>query len=614
MSNRVEVIEAASIAAEKGSSPADRKKRVAAYCRVSTGFEDQLNSYESQRSYYTDLIRKNPEWELAGIYADEAVTGTKVSARNEFQKMIASALAGEIDLILCKSISRFARNTVDTLTYVRKLKDHRVEVFFEEENIHTLSMDGELLLTVLSSVAQQEVENISAHVRTGLHHKMAAGKVVGFSGCLGYDYDKNTGKVVLNEQEAGIVRYIFQRYLDGVGAHVIARECNEHGWKTKRGNDFRDSTIQGIIHNEKYTGTLLSGKSHTIDPITKHRVKNNGASRKYLLRDNHPAIISQEEFDAVQKIIELRCGERERDGTGKRMRFSRQYPLSSKLQCGFCGHMLSRRSWHSGTKHQKVIWQCVEATKRGKVNCPSSKGIEEKAIQKAFNELISRIAVNDKEVLDELFRELKKELDISDYEKKIKELQKEIQAEEAERDFLIGLLKDKKITREQYDERFTLASDSIGPKKYELSVYVEIVEKRTQTLESVQAFRESLENEENTLRFDQNLFDAVIEKVIVGGVDEKGEDNPYRLEFIFKSGNFQEVLDAKKYITDNRRKTSGISSLIQPCKDFSNETSDTCRVRVVAMSRRTLKYCDLKRLFRILSLPGSMIYLSSKHW
>ena len=214
-----------------------RLKRVAAYARVSMGKDAMLHSLAAQVSYYSDLIQRNPEWEYSGVYADEGLTGTKEN-RPEFQRMLSDCRAGKIDMILVKSISRFARNTLDTLKYVRMLKDKGVAVFFEEENINTLTMDGELLLVILSSVAQQEVENISANVKKGLKMKMQRGELVGFQGCLGYDYNPEDKTLTVNEEEAAVVRYIFQRYTEGAGGSVIAKELENLGYKTKRGPIF----------------------------------------------------------------------------------------------------------------------------------------------------------------------------------------------------------------------------------------------------------------------------------------------------------------------------------------------------------------------------------------
>ena len=275
--------------------------RVAAYCRVSTDTEDQMNSYNSQLQYYTDLISKNPKWEMVDIYADAAITGTKADKRDGFQSMIADCLHGKVDQIITKSISRFARNTVDTLKYVRLLKEHNVAVIFEDEGINTMTMDGELLLTVLSSVAQQEVENISANVKKGLKMKMQRGEMVGFNGCLGYDYDPETKTISVNENERHIVEYIFDRYVQGAGCLMIAKELRRAGEKKKDGTtDWKDSQIRGIIRNVKYMGDLVMGKTFTVDPITKRRLKNLGEEDMYYIENNHEPIISRELFDRYQ--------------------------------------------------------------------------------------------------------------------------------------------------------------------------------------------------------------------------------------------------------------------------------------------------------------------------
>lgn len=227
------------------------QKRVAAYCRVSTDSEDQKNSYESQVKHYKEYISQRSDWQLVDIYADEGITGTQVGKRQDFQRLITDCLNGEIDYIVTKAIARFARNTLDTLKYVRMLKDKQIGVYFEEENIDTLTMDGELLLTILSSVAQQEVENISAHVKKGLKMKMQRGELVGGPRCLGYDFDWETRQITVNQEEAKIVRYIFDRYLEGIGRRVIARELEEMGVTSPRGNkSWAETTILGVIKNE----------------------------------------------------------------------------------------------------------------------------------------------------------------------------------------------------------------------------------------------------------------------------------------------------------------------------------------------------------------------------
>lgn len=294
----VEVIKAKGISTSRNKGKTIERLRVAAYCRVSTDSEDQLNSYKSQVAYYTELINKNKEWAMAGIFADEAITGTQVTKREDFQRMINECMNDEIDMVITKSISRFARNTLDTLKYVRMLKEKNIAVYFEDEKINTLTMDGELLLVVLSSVAQQEVENISANVKKGLKMKMKRGELVGFQGCLGYDYHPEDKTITVNQEEAKIVQYIFNRYIEGAGGSVIGKELENLGYKTRYGSSsWAQSTVIGIIKNEKYKGDLLMGKTFTVDPISKRRLDNFGEEDKFYIRDHHEAIINEETFE-----------------------------------------------------------------------------------------------------------------------------------------------------------------------------------------------------------------------------------------------------------------------------------------------------------------------------
>ena len=380
MSAEVSVIKAQTSVADRRRRKSIERKRVAAYCRVSTDSEDQLNSYRSQVKYYTDLIQEKNDWMMAGVYADEAITGTQVTKREGFQKMIRDCMNGQIDMVITKSISRFARNTLDTLKYVRMLKERDIAVFFEDENINTLSMDGELLL-VLSSVAQQEVENISSNVKKGLAMKMSRGEVVGFVAALGYDYDPETKKISVNEEEAKTVRYIYKRYIEGAGGKTIARELEGKGVLTKAGNKtWHDTTVLGIIKNEKYKGDLLQGKTFTVDPISKRRLENKGEADQYLMKNHHEAIVTEETWNQAQEMLTKRTAYHsnlQMDPNAYRTIFTRTYTFSCMMHCGFCGTSLTRRSWHTSSKYQKTVWMCMKATKYGKKYCPHCKAIEE---------------------------------------------------------------------------------------------------------------------------------------------------------------------------------------------------------------------------------------------
>ena len=419
----VEIIKAKGAGEDTSTGRKIDRLRVAAYCRVSTDDEDQIKSYNSMVRYYTDLIKSNKQWVFAGVFADKAITGTKTDKREEFQLLIQECLSGNIDLVIAKSIPRFARNTLDTLKYVRMLRERNIAVYFEVEKINTLK-DGEFLLTILSSVAQQEVENTSAYVKKGLKMKMKRGELVGFQGCLGYDYDVVTKSLSINEEGAETVRYIFDRYVAGAGSTMIARELNEQGISTIKGNPWTSSSVMGIINNEKYKGDILLGKTFTVDSISKRTLENLGEEDRFYIKNHHEPIVSEETFARAQEIRERRNGGRKKGvAPGKREKFSRQYAFSCMLECGFCGANLSRRRWHSSSKYTKTIWQCVESTKHGKRFCPDSKGIPEQVIEDAFIESYRMLCTDHKDVLEEFIRRVEKTLSEDSIEDKIENVE-----------------------------------------------------------------------------------------------------------------------------------------------------------------------------------------------
>ena len=264
------------------------RKRVAAYVRVSTNAEEQLQSFKSQKEYYQDKISANKEWALVGIYADEGITGTKTTKRDEFLRMIDDCMNGLVDIVITKSVSRFSRNLVDVLSYTRMLKAKGVTVIFEKENIDTSTMESEMQLSLLSALAQNEVESLSQNVSLGVQMKMSRGELMGFNGCLGYDYHSEDKSISVNEQEADTVRMIFDLYVQGYGAYTIAKELTRLGKVNKKGEvKWTDSGIRGILKNEKYKGDLLMGKTYTVDPISKRRLDNRGESNKYYTRNHH---------------------------------------------------------------------------------------------------------------------------------------------------------------------------------------------------------------------------------------------------------------------------------------------------------------------------------------
>lgn len=389
-----------------------RKKRVAAYARVSTDSDEQLSSYEAQVDFYTRHIKSNPEWELIDVYTDEGISGTNTKKREGFNRMIADALSGKIDLILTKSISRFARNTVDTLTTVRHLKEKGIEVYFEKENIYTLDAKGEVMITIMSSLAQEESRSISENVTWGKRKSMEDGKFsLVYKYFLGYEKGEN-GLPQIVESEAEIVRKIYSLFLEGQTIRSIADYLTAQGIPTpKRKSKWCVSTIMSILQNEKYKGDALLQKTYTADFLTKSIKKNHGEVPQYYIQNSHPAIIAPETFDLVQQEIERR--------NPNRRQLHRSSPFSAKIACEECGGFYGRKIWHSSDKHKKYIWRCNQKYV-GDLRC-STPNLLEKDIEEgfviAFNQLL-----RDKEWYIQHFTEILSPLtDASEFEQQLTE-------------------------------------------------------------------------------------------------------------------------------------------------------------------------------------------------
>ena len=381
-----------------------------------------------------------------------------------FKEQLANPFSEQAEEIIKDPyIFDFKGNTLDTLKYVRMLKEKGIAVFFEDENINTLTMDGELLLVVLSSVAQQEVENISSNVKKGLKMRMQRGELVGFQGCLGYDYHKDTKSISVNEKEAEIVRYIFNRYFEGAGCTVIGNELENLGYKTKYGSSkWVQSTIIGIIKNEKYKGDLLLGKTFTVDPISKRRLENFGEEDKFYIRDHHEPIISEEIFEEAQKILAKRNTNRNVHQEGqKRNKFSKKYAFSCMIKCEFCGGTLTRRNWHSSSAYTKTIWQCVTATKNGKRHCPHCKGIPEEVIEKAFVKSYQLLCTDQQEIVDEFLQKVEGILNDDTSLKRLPKIGKEMADLHRRKEKLLDLRLDNNIDRDIYEKKNQELSDQL---------------------------------------------------------------------------------------------------------------------------------------------------------
>ena len=525
-------------------------------------------------THYTELIKNNKEWIFSGIYADKAITGTKVDKREEFQRLIQDCMDGKIDMIIAKSLPRFARNTLDTLKYVRMLKERNIAVYFEVEKINTLK-DGEFLMTILSSVAQQEVENTSAYVKKGLKMKMKRGELVGFQGCLGYDYDVETKSISINEEGAVVVRYIFDRYVAGAGSTMIARELNEQGHLTIRGNPWTSSSVMGIINNEKYKGDILLGKTFTVDPISKRRLENLGEEDRYYIHDHHEPIITEEQFERAQEMRRRRNGNRKCGVTpGKREKFSRQFAFSCMVECGFCGSNLSRRRWHSSSKYKKTIWQCVKSTKEGKRFCPDSKGIPEQVIEEAFIESYRMLCNDNKDVLEEFLQRMDDTLSSSVVSKQLAKAEKEIGALEKKKSKLVDMRLEEIIDKETYESKY---ADLVSKQE-------QLVEERKKLQETsdnekdikkrLKEFKKTLEQNEVLDKFDRYVFESIVEKVIVGGLDENGNVDPAQLTFVYKTGLKNNVDGAK--FKPQRKNARGRHRTEELCSHDSNEVDKMC--------------------------------------
>lgn len=573
----VKIIQASTNRINRNTAKVIERTRVAAYCRVSTDSEEQLTSYNSQVIHYKALVESNPEWELVDIYADEGISGTQTEKRIEFQRMINDSIDGRIDLIITKSISRFARNTLDTLKYVRLLKEHNVAIFFEKENINTLTMNGEMLLVILSSLAQQESESISSNVKMGLKMKMKRGELVGFHGCLGYDYNPIDKTLTINEEEAEIVRYIFRRYVEGAGAFVIAKELTKLNYKTKKGSaKWHESAVRGIIKNEKYKGDILLGKTFTVDPLTHRRLENMGEEEKYYISGNHEPIISEELFEEAQKILQVRSSKH--NNKGRTDKYSKKYAFSSIIKCGFCGSTAIRRTWHSKSVHEKYVWSCMTSVKEGKKYCPDSKAIDEKYIEQAFVESFNMLCSNNRDIIEEFLNDMEETLSNLDTAKELKRVQKEIDSIENKLSKLVDMRVDEVIDKETYEAKYTEFSGKLEKLKSERLELQLSVDEKNDLKKRMKAFREVYEKNEPLTEFDRHVFESVVEEIILGKVDEHGNKKPYFITFIFRTGFKMEADGEMKKSKSKGSKSKSNSENL--CSYSAYDTCGVCRLDV----------------------------------
>ncbi|GHV08955.1 serine recombinase [Clostridia bacterium] len=497
----------------KAAIAAPRKKRVAAYARVSTVLEEQQSSYAAQGDYYTNLIKNNSAWEYVNLYADEGISATSTKKRDGFNRMIKDALDGKIDLILTKSVSRFARNTVDSLTVIRQLKEKGVFVIFEKENIDTSDAKGELLITIMSSLAQEESRSISENVIWGKRKAMADGKVfMCYGNFLGYEKGEDgTPRIV--ESEAKIVRLIYKMYLNGKSANAIAQHLTTKKVLTPRGyKNWSARTIISILGNEKYCGCNISQKTYCESFLTHKMLKNHGELPQFFVEDSHPAIISRETFDLVQDEVRRNS----ETGVGR----NTTHIFSGRVICGVCGHFYGKKVWSSNTKYRKIVWRCnakyqrADGISRG-AQCKSPHLTEQQleyAFITAFNEILSG-----------------KDYYFAEYETIVAEItdtaaldaeRDKLNAESVETYELIKAAMDenarKALNQDEYEHRFAELATKYDRQKTQLA---ELTEQRQSVLvrrERLNLFLAELAKRDEVLTdFDEPLFVATVEKMTV---------------------------------------------------------------------------------------------------
>lgn len=501
------------------------KKTVCAYARVSTDKDEQEDSFERQIAHYTEYIRSRHDWEFGGIYADEGISGTKAEKRPQFMKMIADCREKKIDKILVKSVSRFARNTVDALTFIRELRELGVSILFESENIDTMTPNGEVLLTILAAMAEQESRNISKNIKWAMQKKFKNGDMMyNYAQTLGYTKSEK-GILIIEPEEAKIVIRIYREFICGYSTTQIAERLERDKIKSPQNKDkWYPSCVRSMLSNEKYKGSALMGKTFKPDVLSKKRYKNEGQEAQYYVEDNHPSIISKEMFELVQAEIERRSNLRSstKSGVGK---FSSKYPFSGYIVCGECGSKFRRYSQtNSGAKIP--TWVCVNHKINGNTACVNLQ-VKEKDIERVYLETMAEIMKNKEELETKLLINIEEVLDDSLAEK-LETIEKEIIILQAEIMECNKRKRNGEIGNEEYYT--TVASlgnkiDSLENEKRSLESKGEGIKLAKYRMEEIATL---LDNTDMTKEFNPDIFKSLVEIVKV----HKGK----QIEIIFKCG------------------------------------------------------------------------------
>ena len=495
-----------------------RRIRVAAYCRVSTKQEEQINSYEVQKKHYTEKINANPEWQMVGIFADRGITGTSVLKRDEFNKMIKLCKNKKIDMILVKSISRFARNTVDCLHYTRMLKTLGIDVYFEEQGIHSIKSDAEFYISIYGTIAQSESENISANVKWGKLQSAKEGKVsFMYKNFLGYRKGAD-GNPEIDEEQAETVKIIYDRFLAGDSLKQIAVKLqNEKRLSPSGKSEWSTATIRSILSNEKYKGDAIINKTFTVDCLTKEIRKNNGERPKYYVENNHPAIIDDEKFGRVQEELARRVGKKKVKEIGTKTeqgKYSSKYALTELLICGEC-HTPYRRCTWTAHGEKRIVWRCVKRLDYGKKYCHNSPTLEESRIQAAIVNAIQKFAQQDPQLLKNLKAHIERGINDAVREDDSLDIQLRLAAIEKEINELFNTISVDTI--ESFDEK--KAEELLSEKnklQAESDRLAELNQKDKNKQSRIAEIMELLDGIKNrTMEYDDRLVKQIIEAVIV---------------------------------------------------------------------------------------------------
>ena len=495
-----------------------RQLRVIAYCRVSTKQEEQLNSYETQKNYYTERINAEPNWTLVGIFADKGITGTSVKNRDEFNKMIKLCKHGKVDMIITKSISRFARNTLDCLKYTRMLKAIGVDVFFEEQGIHSTQPGAEFYITIYGSIAQSESENISANVKFGKAQSAREGNVAfHYKNFLGYRKGED-GKPEIVPEEAETIRFIYESFLAGDSIGGIKAKLEEEEILSPSGKPtWSHSTIVSILTNEKYTGDAIINKTYIEDCISKKVKANNGERQKFYVENNHPAIIDRMTFARVQEELARRNGKLKVKQVGTKTeqgKYSSKYALTELLVCGECKTPYRRCTWTVEGK-KKIVWRCINRLDYGKKYCHESPTIEESVLQEAVMNAIMRTANENVELLKTLKFHIGMGLDMGESEDESLDLLIKIAEIDAEFKAMLNAISSDTV--ESFDEqRAKELMDEKSQLQQQLASIAERKQKRENTksrLDEIFTILDGLRN--RPMDYDDRLVRQILECVVV---------------------------------------------------------------------------------------------------